>query len=416
MFHSSTSSSNFKDATRFALRVFIFSTPLLCAAFLFELAMYRTGDSWPISKVIAAQEATGGESLLGRGYFSQQYNLSKSEMVKRRRPRILALGSSRVMEFRALMFHPFEKDFYNGGGMIQNVNDLAAYARLVRDGKLPKPQIVIVGIDPWWLSATTDATTKKSWLEDEEDAVYKFSSHIEGARSLLRTGKSNFPWRVAFGNQLRASPQYRYPSFGITAIASGIGERFSDGSFLYTSSLTDFIKHPAYHERLTPPVLDQVQGAYFLFNLSYKIENDRAGMLLQSLAALKAMGIEVYAFEPPLVTEVLEALEASKPLSNFWTEYRERLPTQLKAAGIHCLPVAAPKDYGLDDRYMLDGIHPGEVFDSYIVEALVKQAPRESLLATIDVDWLKALRQQDGVIPLSFNPPSEAGGSFNSSR
>jgi hypothetical protein len=410
------SNSDFKNAVLLALRVIIFSTPLLFGAFLFELAMYRTGDSWPISKVIAAQEATNGESLLGRGYFSQQYNLSKSEMVKQRRPRILALGSSRVMEFRALMFHPYENDFYNGGGMIQNVNDLAAYARLVRDGKLPKPQVVIVGIDPWWVSEATDSPTKPSWLEDEVDAVYKFSSHVEGARSLLRTGKSNFPWRVAFGNQHRESPQYRYPSFGITAIASGIGERYSDGSFLYTSSLTDFIKHPVYHERLTPPVLDQVKGTFFLFAPSSRVERVRAEMLVQSLVMLKTMGIEVYAFEPPFVSEVKQALDESQPLATFWTEYKESLPAQLEQAGIHCLLVAAPKDYGLDDRYMLDGIHPGEVFDSYIVESLVKQAPRGSLLAALDLDSLKALRQKEGVIPLSFNPPAEASNSLNSSR
>src|SRR5882724_1188843 len=173
---SSTSSSNRAAVLYFALRALGFCAPLLLGACLFEIAMYRTRDSWPIAKVIAAQNKLNSESLLARGSFSQQFNLSKSEMIRLRRPRILAVGSSRVMEFRRFMFHPYEDAFYNAGGLIQSVNDLAAYARQVKEGTLPASQVVIVGIDPWWVSEAAVPLSKKSWLDGEEDAVYEFSS------------------------------------------------------------------------------------------------------------------------------------------------------------------------------------------------------------------------------------------------
>src|SRR3954469_10420896 len=134
MFLSSMSSSNRLQAFRFAVRVTVFLAPLIAGAAVFEMAMYRTRDSWPIAKVIAAQENLQGESIWGRANFSQQYNLSKSAMIRRRNPRILVLGSSRVMEFRSFMFHPYEASFYNAGGLIQTVNDLAEYTRQVTDG------------------------------------------------------------------------------------------------------------------------------------------------------------------------------------------------------------------------------------------------------------------------------------------
>jgi hypothetical protein len=399
------SNSESSRAFFFALRVIVFCAPLMLGACLFEVAMYRTRDSWPIMKVIEAQTALGGESLLGRANFSQQYNLSKSLMVQRRHPRILALGSSRVMEFRGFMFHPYEREFYNGGGLIQNVNDLAEFTRQVREGRLPAPQVIIIGIDPWWVSEATDPVEKKSWLDGEADAVYQFSSHVEGARYLLRTGKSSFPWTVAFGHRQGASPGYNYPAFGITAISAGIGERFSDGSFLYTAQLSDFIKHPAYRDRLAIPVLDQVKRTYFLFAPTSKVERVRAGILVQSLVSLKALGIEVYAYEPPFSTEVRRALDESKELATWWGEYKGLLCEQLEAEGVGCLSIVRQEDYGLDDTYMFDGIHAGEVYDSYILESLVRRAAPGSLLASIDLNYLAALREKDNVIPLSFDPP-----------
>lgn len=416
MFPSSTSSSNRAQAFRFALRAALFGAPLLLAALLFEIAMYRTGESWPITKVIAAQEKLNAESLLGRANFSQQYNLSKSEMIRRRHPRILALGSSRVMEFRSFMFHPYEDAFYNAGGLIQNVNDLAAYARQVKDGTLPAPQVVIVGIDPWWVSEAADPLEKRSWLDEEEDAVYSFASHVEAARSLLRTGKSNFPWAVALGGKPAVTPFYNYPAFGVTAVAAGLGERYSDGSYLYTAHLVDSIKHPGYRDRANVPIVDQVKRTFLLFKPSSKVESGRAALLIKSLASLKALGIEVYVFEPPFSTEVVKALDESQPLARFWLEYKNDLRDRIKEAGIECLPLSTAKSYGLDDSYLFDGIHPGEVFDSYIVEDLIRHAPSGSLLSSVDLHYLAELRANASSVPLSFYPPPHVFGASENRR
>jgi hypothetical protein len=60
---------------------------------------------------------------------------------------------------------------------------------------------------------------------------------------------------------------------------------------------------------------------------------------------------------------------------------------------------------------MFDGIHPGEVYDSYILETLARRAAPGSLLASIDLNYLAALREKENLIPLSFNPPPVARGS-----
>lgn len=404
------SNSSRLQALRFALRMTVFLAPLIAAAGVFEMFMYRTRDSWPISKVIAAEEKLKDESIWGRANFSQQYNLSKSAMIRRRSPRILVIGSSRVMEFRAFMFHPYEDSFYNAGGLIQTVNDLAEYTRQVTDGRMPRPQVIIVGIDPWWLSEATAPLEQKSWLDGDEDAAYSFAAHVEAARYLLRTGKSNFPWGVGLGRKPATSPFYDYHAFGITAVVGGIGERFSDGSYLYTAHLVDFMQHPSYRDRLTTPVLDQVKHTSFLFQPSSQIESRRAALLRDSLKSLKALGIEVYAFQPPFSSEVLQALNESRPLERFWREYKNDLREQLKQDGIDCLPVSSASDYGLDDRYMFDGLHPGEIYDSYLVEELVRRAAPGSLLSAVDLTYLANLRKEHNAVPLCFYPPPKVNG------
>ena len=411
------SSSDRAQPLRFALRVAVFCAPLIAGAFLFEVAMYRTRDSWPVTKVVETQETLKGESIWGRANFSQQYNLSKIAMIQRRHPRILVIGSSRVMEFRSFMFHPFEDSFYNAGGIIQNVDDLAAFARQVREEKLPRPQVIIVGIDPWWVSEASPSARgeQQSWLDGDQDSAYSFAAHVEAARYLLRTGKSNFPWPVAFGAKPATSPLYNYPAFGITAVAAGIGERYSDGSYLYTAQLLDFMKHPVYHDRLTNQVLNQVKHTTFLFQPSSKVEPRLANLLVESLTSLKALGIEVYAYEPPFSSDVRQALDESQPLARFWFEYKNDLREQVARNGLECLPVTSATDYALDDRYMLDGLHPGEVYDSYIVEDLARHAAPASLLSAVDLTYLVNLRKDRNVIPLIFNPPPVASGAANRS-
>jgi hypothetical protein len=407
MFLSSTSNSDQSKATRFIARLLVFLAPVLVAAAVFEYAMYRTGDSWPINRVVQAQSKTD-EGIFGRAYFSQQYNIYKSQVIRQRRPAILTLGSSRVMEFRNLMFHPHEQSFYNGGGMIQSIYDLAAYSRQVREAKLPVPRVVIVGIEPWWLSK--DARGQgRSWLDEraQTDSVYSFSAHVEAARTLLKTGKRNFPWRVAFARSPRLTPRYGYEAVGIAALAVGGGERFSDGSHLYEKEIAEFIERPEHKDRMTPTVLQRVRNNSDQFAPSDGLDAARTALLIESLTSLKSLGAEVYAYLPPFSGEVTQALNESSALSRWWDEYRHALPEELKAAGIPCMPLSQPADYGLDDTYMFDGFHPSEVYNAYILEDLIRQSPPESMLASVDLNHLVALRSNDKALPLCFFPPDK---------
>src|SRR3546814_20981783 len=56
--------------------------------------------------------------------------------------------------------------FYNAGGMIQSPQDVAPYAERIRTGDLPKPAVLIFGVDPWWLK---EGNTPEGWLDRSEE-------------------------------------------------------------------------------------------------------------------------------------------------------------------------------------------------------------------------------------------------------
>ena len=157
--------------------------------------MWRTGESWPVSRVVDTQLSLGTTpSLYGRLLFSQQFDVYKYAMIKRTRPKILMHGTSRVMQIRDLMFHPLEKWFYNAGGMIQSPHDVAPYAARIRSGALPKPEVLIFGVEPWWVK---EGNPHEGWLESQslQDDVWLFPAHIEAARQLA--SRWVFPWQGA---------------------------------------------------------------------------------------------------------------------------------------------------------------------------------------------------------------------------
>ena len=74
--------------------------------------------------------------------------LIKLRIIGDRMPDVIALGSSRVMQFRADYFQ--NKNFYTLGGLGSSIEELEYTWGKVRQVYVPK--VVIVGIDPWWLN------------------------------------------------------------------------------------------------------------------------------------------------------------------------------------------------------------------------------------------------------------------------
>jgi hypothetical protein len=368
---------------------------------LFEFAMWRTGDTWPVSRVVDVQLSLGTTpSLYDRMLFSQQLNVYKYAMIKRIRPKIVIHGTSRVMQIRDFMFHPLEQWFYNAGGMMQSPQDVATYTERIRRGDVPKPEVLIFGIDPWWVLEGNKST---GWLDDQslQDDVWLFPAHIKAARQLVR--RLVFPWQAVLTGAPSPSPGYHYQAIGAKPLFDSAGFRIDGSLQIELEMVLESMHDPRYKDR--NQILQMVTHHLPPFSLSARVDPARVTILLTALTELQHMGVEVYVFLPPFASEVQTVFETSPTWQPFWRAYHLDLPARLRAAGIPCLPLSVPQQDGFDDRYMYDGYHPTEIYAAAMMQQIVHHAPPHSLLRAVDLASLATLLSRLYATPLSFERP-----------
>ncbi len=386
-----------KGISAFLVRIFTFLFPFIIVGLAMELVLWKTGDLWTPHYALMQQQRSVSESIYGPRFFSDQFNVYKLSAIEFRNPSILIIGSSRVMHFRDIMFHPLEKEFYNGGGILRNAFDLEAFADKLVRGELPLPKVLIVGLDPWWLRMNYGTTT---WF-NESDEHFSFAGHIEAFRQILKKGALK---KVISATVVSEVPGFGHDAIGTSARMEGNGFR-KDGSNLYPLNVfLDFVKTPLYVDRESPPIIDRIQMTRREYSLPAVVDSVRVRLVVEALSLIKSKGVEVVAFMPPYSTEAFEALERSRPLRLWWNFYKNDFPELLDQHDIVVLPVSHPQQFGLDDTYMFDGFHPSEVYIAHLVKYLIEIVPNSSYLKNVELgDLMKTI--QNAAIPLAFDLP-----------
>ena len=378
-----------------------FGAPLLVLWALFELAMWRTGESWPVSRVVDTQLSLGTTpSLYGRMLFSQQ---TQCVQVCHAQTDPAHDCHSRDVTRHA---NPGGDVSPAGAGVLQcrrddskALRDVATYAERLRSGDLPKPAVLIFGLDPWWVK---EGNTHQGWLDSQslQEDVWRLPAHLKAARQLLH--RPVFPWQAVLAGVPSPSPDSHYEAIGAGPLFNGGGFR-SDGSLQLTLAMVlDAMRDPRYKDRYQ--ILQMVTEHRDFYTLPGAGGSRARQPLGGTLTALQHMGIDVYVFLPPFASAVQTVFETSPAWQPFWRAYLD-LPARLRAAGIPCLPLSVPQQDGFDDRYMYDGHHPTEIYAAALVRQILHQAAPHSRLRTVDLAALDTLLARPYPTPLSLESP-----------
>lgn len=339
---SSTSSS--KAAQRFAIRCLLFCVPMLALFIPLEIFLWRTGESRSASSVIEVQANSDDEVLYGRGLLNQQFNVYKLAGWKKHQPKIVAVGSSRVWRLRKFAFHPREDDFYNAGGILQCVDDLRRLSEMIAAGELNKPKAILIGFDPWWFKTNHRDVT---WLDGP-------SLREDGYRLASRRNVLKRIWSDP--SILRSQPVERQ-----IGIYGSIGFRFDGTMKMPIETIEEFRANPIYVDRESPPIIERIRERSGRFSDS-KPSSDRLQTSLDAVELLRAQGVRVIAYFPPFAEESWTAIQESPSIMAWMSFYMEEVVPAVTAASNEVIVLCDSKEFGVDDTYFKDGMHPGEVF------------------------------------------------------
>ncbi len=386
-------------AIRLLIRFMAFASPLVIAFLVSEWLLWQCGETWPVSRVVRVQQESPTPVIYSRNLLSQQFGIYKLESIRRRAPQIVAVGSSRMMQFRDFMFAPLEKSFYNAGGMIQSVEDYAAFADLIFQDRVPAPEIVAVGIDPWWIKRDHERNTA-TWLAETDDA-YQFAAHIVALRTIV-TKKVHFQ---AFRSTLEKSLNSgsAQDTIGIAAATRDNGFR-RDGSWQYSrDTISNWVRDKAFVDREKPPVVERIRRQIYQFTPPLAFDQQKALTLLEATDKLLAKGVEVWACVPPFSDESSRAIAGEPAFDDLFNGY-QRMIAKLRSRGAHVVTQEMLDSFQLPDRYMIDGFHPGELYSAHMVLAMTEQSAEGSLLRQVDSALLQE-RLETAEMPLMFRIP-----------
>lgn len=394
---SSTSSSDDQRAVAadragvraLALRLAVFALPLASLIGVLELGLWRSGETAPLAWV-SARQAAGEKLLFDREIFETPYLFLKREGVRQRRPAIVAVGSSRALQFRDLMFAPHEREFFNAGRTIDSVDDVDLMVDYLIETSPPRAVVLVV--DPWIVKQDPPDRLVSQFSTDR-DTVLTPAAHVYAQRQLLRQRR--------LPESLTAAEKFGpYEPVGLRA-RRGNGFR-PDGSYLYGEAVALSRETPGYRDREVPPVIDRVRERTRQFTPSAGLDAKLVAQLQAAIERLRAQGVDVVAVFPPVSSEVDQAASAAPDMAQWWEDYWNKLPAALERAGARTVVLRRPSDAGLSDEYMFDGFHLSEVVAALLAEQFPVGAPPESPLADIDPARLAELRDRDAVIPLSL--------------
>lgn len=341
---------NDQELRSFLKRCCLFAVPLLLACGPPVTLLALSGEAFRNIDPVLESVIRSDTGLIGFAWNEQNYPYMKYRglMLQPRRD-VLALGSSRVLQFRRDMFRC---SFWNAGYTIQTADDFRKFLQLVPEDR--QPRLLLVALDQWmfnsdWIASIGPRSTD-SWTQNPSVNVQQGLRLLPDVISDTLRGRINPAVLLADRSDA---------PFGLNAWQNRKGFR-ADGSFDYGRQL---------EQRLSgDPECPDYEFATSLRRVQEGRERFRYGAMpdpsaLQEIGALleecSRRQIHVIAFLPPFADVVAEAMRQSGR-----HEYLARLPDALRSVftgtGHELHDFSSMSACGSSDAEAIDGFHAGE--------------------------------------------------------
>ena len=273
------------------------------------------------------------------------------------------------------------------GFAVNTVSDIQSIVNLIKNKQLHKPKLIIIGLDaPVIKSGVFDHLNRID--KPHEDEVYDSKLHFLAFQLLMR--------EIYSKDTVNVLPN-KHVGFGYMG-DFGQGYR-KDGSLLEAIIVSRNNFHSVYNDHNYYEKL--LNSKTYPFDYPYRINNMLMRNFLNCLADIKRQGITPVIFFPPISNDFYTYFNKNEDFRNYFRDYLMFQEALIKMK-YEVIPFITPKDMGLNDNYMQDAIHPGEVLVGKIWYNFLKSGLLDSITKKIDTKYLQGILTAEKTIPLSF--------------
>ena len=357
------------DMFKLILKIILYALPA-GLVFLFPAYVYWQAHEFITPQQVVALQNEPQQVLFGLAYddFEKAYKL---ELVSQRDPQVIALGASRVMEFRGFFFNP-GVSFVNASRFVAfgGVDGFGGTKDLVRFVQaLPKqvhPQIIIVGLDPWMFAPGQDAghITEQPTLFSQIKAFF--------------SGEWRKPYDDYFHNKFTLSDLAMYApdshTIGLTALIKHNGY-LNDGSYYQGS----WVEHPDL-PALKALIATHKASAQDRSTLEYgdSVSAQALVNLREFLQLSKERNVYVVGFITPFPESIHDQIMSVHDVH--WSSERELtrdIAATFKDFDFNFLDTSDPRTEGIQETEFLDESH---TTDKGSLRILIYMAQRDKTL------------------------------------
>ena len=302
-------------------------------------------------------------------------SLIKFKVIEQKKPKVVAIGSSRVMQFRSNYF--VNKDFYTMGGTAGSLID--AEKTFARIRKSYTPEVVILGVDLWWLNPNFSHASQLGRLDEIRESKYK--KYFQ----LVEFMKANAEMRnmlFHLDDIKEMDIVGKRKTVGLSAAAKSEGYRLADGSYQYGSMLTADFKTSAELFKDTHKRLDNRNSR---FEAADDIDYGEFERLKKLVREMKETGCHVIVFLPPFPDEIYSRMSNHDEWRFLLANFERSVKEYCAEENIQFFNFSNVLWVGSNDDECLDGFHGSEMTYTKIVRSMLSD---KIFAKYVDSDYL----------------------------
>ena len=369
--------TNAKSQGRFWRRIVIFTLPFAVPFLLLTGCLVYMGESMPLAWVVGHQQA--GEALYRPRYGNRDLQF-KTLSVNMRQPEVLALGSSRILQFRAGFLTEQPDAFYNAAAPAWTLDQLDALVAGIEPGH--EPEALILAVDAPWFN---DAYLGDVFPPTISDFAHIFQVNRSLAQDFIAGDRFTREGFDPMAYLTRTEPGSGGLALGMRAIRDGHGFR-SDGSEQYGDFLIGgWLYQPTERERH----LDWLRKGEEMYVYGDVPSEARLAQFEELVQTITERGIDLIIYAPPYTTALWDEMVADG--HHGYVQAALGRVAQIAADyGVPFYDLSRAADIGAGDEEFFDGWHGSERVTLRAWLRIVEGEP-ELLGPYVDADTLRQI-------------------------